>query len=142
MAALLRARNEADAVIAGLLRRPAEQGHLGEWLAVRLLELEPAPSAHRCRLGREVRSGPLAGRTVNVKSYGALQGILDLHEDDAATDEYLVLSGTREAAGSSRGALGPLAVAHVHLIEGRPLIADLRSRGIKIGIASSVRRSV
>jgi hypothetical protein len=135
MAALLRARNEADAVIAGLLRRPAEQGHLGEWLAVRLLELEPAPSARSAR----VRSP--AGRSTS-KSYGALQGILDLHEDDAATDEYLVLSGTREAAGSSRGALGPLAVAHVHLIEGRPLIADLRSRGIKIGIASSVRRSV
>jgi hypothetical protein len=44
-AALLRQRNEIDAELARLMQRPMTSGHLGEWIAAQVFDLELEPSA-------------------------------------------------------------------------------------------------
>jgi hypothetical protein len=42
-------------------------GHLGEWIAVQVLDIELEVSAVSAGIDGHFRSGPLQGRTVNVK---------------------------------------------------------------------------
>lgn len=64
------------------------------------IELESSASAKG--IDGRFHSGPLQGRTVNVKWYMNHQGLLDTTEH-AALDDYLVLAGTPSPAGSSQG---------------------------------------
>src|SRR3954471_1765925 len=73
---LLRHRNEIDRQIAGLIGRPAERGHLGEFIASRLFGIRIAGSATQKDLDGWFESGPLAGKSVNVKLYGLHEGLL------------------------------------------------------------------
>jgi hypothetical protein len=139
LAELLRVRNAADLNIARLIGRPVERGHVGEWIAARLFDLDVAASATQAGWDGVFRSGPLAGRTVNVKFYGRREGGLDLRDADGATDEYMVLVGP--PARDTRGPR-PLKVSAVYLLEARPLLADLRTRGLGINEFSSVRKAV
>ncbi len=75
---------------------------------------------------------------MNVKWYTLRKGLLDLHPD-ASPDLYLVLTGPRSPATHSRGAVEPWEIDGVYLFDGPRLVADLRRRGIKIGIATSIR---
>jgi hypothetical protein len=102
LAELLRVRNAADLDIARLIGRPVERGHLGEWIAARLFDLDMATSATQAGWDGRFHSGPLAGRTANIKFYGRLEGGLDLRDADEATDEYLILVGPPAADGYPR----------------------------------------
>ncbi|MGE3752770.1 MAG: hypothetical protein AB7I45_01295 [Planctomycetota bacterium] len=134
---LLRRRNEVDAEIAALIDRPALPGHLGEWIAARVFDLELHPSAVHKGSDAVFRSGPLKGKTVNVKMYGYQESMLDVHETEPP-DCYLVLTGPRRTVATSRGAVRPFVItaAYVFLHEG--LLRD----GVKPGIAASVRKHV
>jgi hypothetical protein len=68
-------------------------------------------------------SGPLSGRTVNVKWL----------------DYYLVMTGPASPALSSRRAVRPWCITAVYLFDARELLTHLTARGVKIGVASSVR---
>lgn len=138
LAELLSQRNEVDRLISRLIGRPAAPGHLGEFIAARVFDLALEASASARAIDGRFMAGPLAGRSVNVKWYAVQQGGLDLVSDDGP-DFYLVLTGPRVAAGTSRGALRPLVIASVFLFEAAPLLADLRGRGVKVGVATSVR---
>lgn len=61
---------------------------------------------------------------------------------DALPDYFLVLAGARTPAESSRGTSQPWTIESVYLLEAAPLVAQLRARGVKIGVATSVRRHV
>jgi hypothetical protein len=139
IAALLKQRNQIDRSIGHVLQQPAERGHIGEFIASRIFQIALEPSAvNRGHDGR-FASGPLAGRSVNVKLYGKHEGLLDL-TDDPDTDFYLVMCGPKGAAASSRGGARPLVIESVYLFEARSLLAELRVRGVKIGTATSVAR--
>ncbi len=77
MAGLLRARNAIDDVIAAITERPVTTGHLGDWIAAQIFDLELELSATATADGR-FRSGPLAGKTVNVKWYAKQEGVLSM----------------------------------------------------------------
>jgi len=67
LADLLRRRNELDADIALLIGRPATQGHIGEFIAAKVFGIElEAGATHKASDGR-FASGPLAGKSVDVK---------------------------------------------------------------------------
>jgi hypothetical protein len=83
------------------------------------------------------RSGPLQGRTVNIKWYLKREGLLDTSESPRL-DYYLVLAGPPSAAASSRGAIRPWCIEAVFLFDARQLRAEQIKRGVKRGIASSV----
>ena len=61
---------------------------------------------------------------------------------DALPDFFLVLTGPRPPAASSRGTTQPWTIESVYLLEAAQLVAQLRERGVKIGVATSVRRHV
>lgn len=77
---LLRRRNDIDHEVAQLIGRPALLGHIGEFIAAELFDIELHPHANARGSDGTFRSGPLAGRTVNVKFYGRRDGLLDLPE--------------------------------------------------------------
>jgi hypothetical protein len=133
VARLIRERNRVDAALSACIRRPALAGHLGDWIAAQVfgIELEQGTTA------RGVDGRFADGRTVNIRWYLKRDNLLDLRED--GPELYLVLTGPRVPAESSAGTVRPMVVDAVHLFDAAAVVADLRARGRKIGIASSVR---
>lgn len=138
---LLRRRNLIDAEIAGLINRPMSAGHLGEWIAAQVFDLQLEPSATATAIDGRFRTGPLEGRTVNVKWYLKREGILDMTVSDAL-DFYLVMTGPPAAAALSRGGVRPWRIHHVYLFDARRLLDVQRARGVAVGVASSVPKAL
>ncbi len=139
LANLIGERNEIDKKIAHLIDRPALAGHPGEFIAAKVFGIKLEYSAAKKSFDGYFMLPPLAGRSVNVKFYSKQDGNLDI-SPDALPDFYLVLTGPRIPATSSRGDHRPMVIHSVHLFEARPLNAELRQRGLKIGTATSVRQ--
>lgn len=135
LAVLIHEHNRITAQIAALLERPAERGHIGEYIAEAVFDVPRPKAANQRGIDGHFRSGPLSGRSVNVKWYGRREGILDMARNDPP-DYYLVLTGSTSAAGSSRGATRPLVIENIYLFEGQALAAA----EVKAGTAASVRQ--
>jgi hypothetical protein len=140
VASLLRARNSIDADIARIMNRPMTAGHLGEWIASVIFDIALEESAVARAIDGRFRSGPLAGRTVNVKWYLKREGLLDVTEHPSL-DYYLVLAGPRSSVLTSRGGTRPWTIDSVYLFHAASMADALRVRGAKIGVASSVRNA-
>jgi hypothetical protein len=67
---LLDQRNRVDRGIAQVLKRPAEGGHIGEFIASRVFDITLEPSAARRGFDGRFVSGALAGRTVKHQTVG------------------------------------------------------------------------
>jgi hypothetical protein len=141
LAALLRSRNSVDQQIAELVGRPAQIGHIGEYIAARVFDIELNQGASTRGHDGFFRSGPLAGRSVNVKWHPKHDRLLNMSPELLA-DYYLVVTGPYEPPGSSRGRSRPLVISAVYLFDCRQLLEVLRDRGTKIGIATSVPSSL
>jgi hypothetical protein len=141
LAALLRERNALDARLGRLLDRPASTGHIGEWIAARIFDIQLETAANIAGYDGHFTRGALAGQTVNVKAYGKREGILDINPH-VPLDYYLVFTGpkpSKEALISSRGTVRPFCIDAVYLFGALRLHAELQARGVKVGIATSVR---
>lgn len=139
LAELLKERNRVSSEIASLIGRPALNSHLGEYIASKIFDIELYESAtHKGADGR-FRSGPLRGKTVNVKLYGKKEGLLDISH--APADYYLVLTGPDSPPVSSRGGDRPLVIDQAFIFNMGNLLTELRVRGVKIGIATSITKS-
>jgi len=138
IAGLLHERNAIDAKIAAVTGRPMTAGHLGEWIAANVFDIELEHSAASAALDGRFVSGQLQGRSVNVKWYLKREGLLDVTQSDLL-DYYLVLTGPAVPAAHSRGSVRPWRLQSVYLFDARKLLGELRERGVKIGVATSVR---
>jgi hypothetical protein len=132
IAMLLQARNDIEARIADIVGRPLAHGHLSDWIAAQIFDIELEPAAGHAVDGW-FRSGPLAGRTVNIKHYARGDGRLDLIDSDEL-EYYLVMTGPR-AAGAHR----PWGIDHVYVFDAFDLTDALRTYMRRIGTATSVR---
>ena len=103
-AALLRERNAIDAELARLIQRPMTSGHLGEWIAAQVFDIELEASAVAAGIDGRFRSGPLQGRTVNIKWYLKREGLLDTTES----------TRTRLLPGSDRAAVSGSVLTRHH----------------------------
>lgn len=139
LAQLLRERNAIDARIGQLINRPMTAGHAGEWIASRIFDIALEPTAVAKAIDGRFRSGPLAGRSVNVKWYLKRENLLDMTEDPTL-DYYLVLSGPKVSARDDR-TLRPWRIDAVYLFDAQALLAEQRARGVKTGIAAGVREA-
>ena len=139
LAALLRRLNVVADEIVRLIGRPASTGHMGEYIASQLFDLELSPSANQAGIDGHFRSGGLAGRSVNVKWYTKLE-TLDMHPAHVP-DFYLVLSGPRSKALNSRHMARPHVITQVFIFESVQLLAELATRNIRPKVGTSVRRS-
>jgi hypothetical protein len=138
VATLLRQRNAIDAELAGITGRPVTAGHLGEWIAARIFDIELEASATTAGYDGRFRSGPLQGHTVNIKWYLKREGALDTTA--TPLDYYLVLTGPPGPASSSRGTVRPWRIDNVFLFDALQLHDELQARGVKQGIAASVNQ--
>jgi hypothetical protein len=140
LAALLRERNALDARIGRLLDRPVTTGHIGEWIAARIFDIELEAAANIAGYDGHFTTGALAGQTVNVKAYGKHESSLDM-KSTAPLDYYLVFTGpkpTKEAWISTRGTLRPFCIHSVFLFDAHRLRAEIIARGKTPSEATSV----
>lgn len=138
IAGLLRGRNAIDEAIAAIIKRRMASGHLGEWIAAKVFGIELEQAAVAAGIDGRFLDGPLQGRTVNVKWYLKQEGLLDM-SGSSALDYYLVLTGPRSAALTSRNSSRPWRIDNVYLFDARKLVAEQLARGVKMGTAASVR---
>jgi hypothetical protein len=137
VATMLRERNTIDAELASLIQRPMTSGHLGEWIAAQIFDIELEPSASAAGIDGRFRSGGLQDRTVNIKWYLKREGLVDTTES-TMLDYYLVLAGPPSAAISSRGTTRAWCIQAVFLFDARQLRSEQTARQVKRGVASSV----
>jgi hypothetical protein len=141
LARLLRQRNLVDADIAKLIGRPALTGHVGEFIAAEVFGIDLHDSASKAASDGVFREPPLAEKSVNVKLYGKVEGLLDLPVPGATMADYtLVLTGPPSGAVSSKGTTRPLVITAVYLFRTEELVANLQAKGLKIGVATSVKK--
>ena len=119
LASLLVERNAVDARIAAIIGRPALVGHMGEYVASEILDIQLAASATQAGHDGRFRDGPLAGRTVNIKMYGKREGVLDINQEHVP-DFYLVLSGPKSPAPTSKGSTRPFVIKEVFPPSSKP----------------------
>ena len=139
LASLLHERNLIDGKIAATIGRPAHPGHIGRFVAAAIFDIGLNESATHHGSSGHFTSGRFAGSSVSIRKYSQDQGILDIRLG-ALPDFFLVLTGARTGAASSRGTTQPWTIESVYLFEAVPLVAQLRAYGVKIGVATSVRR--
>ena len=138
LAAFIRQRNGIDREISEIIGRPAHPGHMGEFLASRIFNIRLADSATTKGIDGHFVDGPLAGKSVNVKEYSKNDHLSDIKRD-AVPGVYLVLTGPKAPATSSRGATHPWTIAEIFLFDGPALVRELQSVEVKLSEATSVR---
>ena len=139
LASLIHQRNNLDAAIAEAIGRPTLAGHFGEFVAAEMFNVKLHQSAANKGNDGLFAKGRLSGKTVEIKYYPRNEGILDM-KLESPPDFYLVLTGPRTAAGSSRGQTRPWLIEAVYLFDAVQLTRSLQGR--KIGTATSVRREL
>jgi len=139
LAELIRTKSAIETAISTIIQRPALIGHAGEFIASIIFDIELHASASFKASDGRFRSGPLAGRTVNVKWYGRHESVLDIHTSGDCND-YLVLTGPKSTQLTSRGATRPWIIDAVYLFDCIDLVRSLATTGVKVGVATSVRR--
>ncbi len=141
LAGLIRQSNIISDQIAALIKRPAEMGHIGEYIASKIFNIKLLESASHKSIDGHFVDGPLAGRSVNIKWYGKREGLLDI-APTTLPDFYLVLAGPKSSAASSRNTTRPKIINFVFLFETTELVRKLTTRKVKIGIATSITQQV
>lgn len=111
-------------------------GHAEEWIAKQIFDLRLEELANAEGIDGRFQSGPLAGRTVNVKWYLKREGMLDVTRS-LRLDYYLVLAGPAVRAQDSK-TLRPWRITSVYLFDAQKLLTELQESGKRIGIASSI----
>jgi len=137
LAKAIKQKNVTDTAVARIIGRPAERSHTGEYIASRIFGIRLELSASHKGIDGYFTSGNLVGKTVNIKWYGKVEGSLDINSE-ALPDFYLIMTGPKVAASSSREATRPWIVSYIFLFDAHRLLTKLESRGVKIGIATSV----
>jgi len=139
LAKLIQDRNKVSEEIAKIINRPALNSHIGEYIASQIFDISLNESANVKGTDGFFKTGPLRDKSVNIKLYGKKENILDISPGYLA-DYYLVLSGDTGDLSSSRGKTRPLIISQVFLFNMNELMRRLRISGVKIGMATSIRK--
>jgi len=134
LAGLVRIKNKADAAIAELIGRPSAPGNVGEFVAAAVFAIQLTPSGSHPGYDGVFTAGHLAGKTVNIKTYSRHESVLDISPHPC--DYYLIMTGPADQA-----PVLPWVIDSVFMFERERLLAVLRARKVKIGIATSVRKA-
>jgi hypothetical protein len=134
LAELIRIKNEADLGIANLLGRPCERGSIGEFVAAEIFGIRLMESAAHPGYDGVFQEGVLAGKSVNIKTYGRQEYVLDISPHPC--DYYLVLAGP-----PGQAPVRPWVIESVFLLDRERLLSQLGERRVKVGVATSVRKA-
>lgn len=137
LAGLVHERNTLSQRITAVIGRPAQIGHIGEFIASRIFDIQLEDSAVTKGFDGRFKTGKLMGRTANIKFYAKKEGLLDIRLD-ALPDYFLVMTGPETKIAHSRGETRPWYIDFVFLFHAQRLVEQLNIRGVKIGTATSV----
>ena len=102
LVSLLRERNTIDQRITGIIHRPAEKGHIAEWIASKTFPIELNDDGNRKGYDGIFTDGDLKGKKVDVKFYPVNEHSIDL-DPDVGDDVYLLIfTGSHRSSGSSK----------------------------------------
>lgn len=141
LAGLLKQYNLIGNQIAAIIGRPAQIGHVGEFIAAQIFDIVLEPAANAKAIDGKFQTGSLTGHTVNIKWYAKQENCLDI-TPTALPDYYLVFTGPKSPTMTSLSGSRPWLIQAVYLFEARQLVAALRKQGANIGIATSVKAGV
>ena len=137
LAELIKKRNAITKKIANLIGWPAEKGSVFEYIASKIFDISLESSRSHKGNDGHFNKGMLAGKSVNIKYY-TQRDTLDINPK-ILPDYYLVFTGPKSKAKSTRGETLPWIVQNVYLFNASNLINDLQDR-VKIGTNTSIRR--
>ena len=144
LAGLLKQWNVIGSQISAVIGRPAQPGHLAEYVASQIFAIKLQDSASSKGIDGHFTKGKLKGRSVNVKYKGKNDGLLTVDPDGVA-DVYVVLAGPKSATSASRGKSRPWVVESVFAFELKELISRLDGRArdkgrsrARLGTATSI----
>lgn len=137
---LIKTRNSIEKEISQIIQRPAFLGHLGEYIASKIFDIDLNVSATQKGHDGVFKSGSLEGKTVNVKLYSKRESLLDVNLD-SPPDYYLVLSGPKIVEMSSKNTIRPLILASVFLFHSETFLQQSKQRGVKISKQTSTIES-
>ena len=138
LAHLIKEQNLLLNEISSIIGRPASIGSVGEYLASKVFNIDLEKSAVAKGIDGHFNQDNLSGKTVNIKWYGKWESLLDI-TPNSLPDYYLVMAGPKSGVESSRGKIRPWLINYVFLFNSQELVSELRTIGVKIGIATSVR---
>ncbi len=141
LAQLIQVRNQTEKEITALIGRPAQIGHLGEYIASKIFNINLHKSASFKGSDGFFASGNLANSSVNIKWYAKLEGLIDININ-ALPDYYLVLAGPTTQKTNSKDEARPWLINGVYLFEANELIQKLNSWKVKVGVATSIRKEL
>ena len=139
LASLIKQRNLLEREITHLIDRPANNGHIGEFVTSRIFNIILKESASNKGFDGYFTVPPLKDRSVNIKWFAKIEGLLDINPN-SLPDYFLVLTGPKTSAVSSRGQFHPWVINFVYLFDSRQLMQNLGSRNLKIGIVTCVQK--
>jgi len=126
-----------------LIGESCEKGHVGEFIASEIFDIELFFKKTIKRTDGIFRAGPLIGKNVNIKFYPKREGILDLPTtlpDPPPPDYYLVLTGPKGKRGKKEPR--PWVIDAVYLFDAKAIVKNLRKRDVNVGVASSVKNEL
>jgi hypothetical protein len=131
LAELIRQRNQIDDAIADILGRPAEKGHISEYIAAIIFDIELCDSKTNPGADGYFRSGALTGRSVEIRYLALNERVLFEKRPKNFADFYLVLTGPYAPAATSKGRKRPFVIEHVFLFE-QSTILNLPTKSLSI----------
>lgn len=142
LADLISCRNQLEAEISAITGRPALLGQLGEYIASRIFPIRLIKNASHKAFDGYFFQGELAPCSVNIKWYAMREGLVDI-SPGFLPDYYLILVGPPPSATAALGLRNrPWKICGAHLFDANELVDALEMRGVRVGIASSVRRDL
>lgn len=138
LAELIRTRNQTANEITSIIGRPAQIGHVGEFIASKIFNITLEKSASEKAIDGIFSEGPLKGQTVNIKWYAKRENILDITPNELP-DYYIVLTGPKSTTLISKGKVRPWVIETVYLFNAQELVSKLHKKGLNIGTATSIK---
>ena len=136
---LITLRNRVASEISSLIGRPAQIGHVGEFIASQVFNINLEESASTPAIDGFFSEGSLRGQSVNIKWYARRENVLDI-TPEKLPNYYLVMTGPKTTVMTSKGQSRPWLIESVFLFKANELVRNLRKKRLKIGIATSVKQ--
>ena len=137
---LINQRNEIDHKIVKYTRRPAEKGHIAEWVASKAFPINLNERGNQSEYDGIFNSGDLKGKYVDIKYHAVNNHIMNINSKLTSEVYLLVFTGPYESAQSSKGKDRPFCISNIYLFNENELYEKLKN-WVKISVATSVRKT-
>lgn len=127
---LLKAQNQIHYEISKIIKRPAQHGHIVEFIAASIFGIQLNQNAAQKGMDGIFTSGLLNGRSVDIKYHSKHEGLLNANVM-ALPEYFLILAGPKSPAVSSKNQHHPFTIQFVFLLNSTDIIEEATEVGKK-----------